>query len=199
MRTRRSEWRGGHFDVRKHLLEYDDVLNTQRERIYAQRDRIFEKEDLREDVTEMFRNELQNRIDANLNEDEQHWRLLAYLNQLQPAINYAGVVYPSYSQKILIDSLGDFESPESLRRKLLNLAAKALDAWRAHSEETLEKQFQRSYESFNVRVGEILEGLDVIFDTLDLSQPDAKEQLTQRIARSFGVRLSPSDPLWERI
>ena len=28
---------GANFDVRKHLLEYDDVLNTQRERIYTQR------------------------------------------------------------------------------------------------------------------------------------------------------------------
>ena len=32
---------GANFDVRKHLLEYDDVLNTQRAKIYAQRNRIF--------------------------------------------------------------------------------------------------------------------------------------------------------------
>jgi len=37
---------GANFDVRKHLLEYDDVLNSQRMRIYSQRDRVFEKEDL---------------------------------------------------------------------------------------------------------------------------------------------------------
>jgi len=41
---------GANFDVRKHLLEYDDVLNQQREQIYSQRDRIFTKEDLTEDV-----------------------------------------------------------------------------------------------------------------------------------------------------
>ena len=34
---------GANFDVRKHLLEYDDVLNAQRERIYGQRDRVFTK------------------------------------------------------------------------------------------------------------------------------------------------------------
>ena len=34
---------GANFDVRKHLLEYDDVLNTQRIKIYGQRDRIFQK------------------------------------------------------------------------------------------------------------------------------------------------------------
>ena len=32
---------GANFDTRKHLLEYDDVLNAQRESIYNQRDRIF--------------------------------------------------------------------------------------------------------------------------------------------------------------
>ena len=46
---------GANFDVRKHLLEYDDVLNTQRQRIYAQRDLIFTKTDLSEDVTELLR------------------------------------------------------------------------------------------------------------------------------------------------
>ena len=34
---------GSNFDVRKHLLEYDDVLNTQRKRIYDQRDRVFDQ------------------------------------------------------------------------------------------------------------------------------------------------------------
>ena len=34
---------GANFDVRKHLLEYDDVLNTQREKIYGQRDLVFKK------------------------------------------------------------------------------------------------------------------------------------------------------------
>ena len=37
---------GANYDVRKHLLEYDDVLNKQRAQIYSQRDRIFIKEDL---------------------------------------------------------------------------------------------------------------------------------------------------------
>src|SRR4030095_3585401 len=45
---------GANFDVRKHLLEYDDVLNNQRAQIYGQRDRIFVKEDLSDDIAEML-------------------------------------------------------------------------------------------------------------------------------------------------
>jgi preprotein translocase subunit SecA len=41
------------FDIRKHLLEYDDVLNKQREVIYSQRREVLKGEALKEDVLEM--------------------------------------------------------------------------------------------------------------------------------------------------
>ncbi|MEJ2057885.1 MAG: SEC-C metal-binding domain-containing protein [Desulfofustis sp.] len=46
---------GHHFDIRKHLLEYDDVMNTQREVIYQQRREVLEGDNLQqvlEDMTE---------------------------------------------------------------------------------------------------------------------------------------------------
>ena len=46
-----------HFEIRKHLLEYDNVLNKHREIIYKERRRILEKADLREDVFK-FMNEI---------------------------------------------------------------------------------------------------------------------------------------------
>ena len=39
-----------HFDMRKHVLEYDDVMNVQRETIYGQRRKILEGADLRATV-----------------------------------------------------------------------------------------------------------------------------------------------------
>ena len=44
---------GHNFDIRKHLLEYDDVMNKQREVIYAQRREILSGENLQEDILEM--------------------------------------------------------------------------------------------------------------------------------------------------
>jgi len=35
------------FDIRKHLLEYDDVMNKQRERIYKERNRVLREQDIR--------------------------------------------------------------------------------------------------------------------------------------------------------
>ena len=43
---------GHNFDSRKHILEYDDVMNKQREVIYGQRKLILEGADLREEVIE---------------------------------------------------------------------------------------------------------------------------------------------------
>ncbi|MFQ5790571.1 MAG: preprotein translocase subunit SecA [Acidobacteriota bacterium] len=43
-----------HFDIRKHLLEYDDVMNKQREVIYEQRQQVIEGENTREMLFEMI-------------------------------------------------------------------------------------------------------------------------------------------------
>ena len=42
------------FEIRKHLLEYDDVMNRQREIIYSERDRVLKGEDLTEHIFEMI-------------------------------------------------------------------------------------------------------------------------------------------------
>ena len=48
---------GYHFDIRKHLLEFDDVLNKQREVIYADRHQALGDGDLREKTLGMIRQE----------------------------------------------------------------------------------------------------------------------------------------------
>ena len=77
---------GANFDVRKHLLEYDDVLNMQREKIYGQRDRIFIKNDLSEDVTEMLDTEVLRRVPEALADEGGPWKLLSWLEQIQPPL-----------------------------------------------------------------------------------------------------------------
>ncbi|HIN65371.1 MAG TPA: hypothetical protein EYM95_12070, partial [Candidatus Obscuribacterales bacterium] len=47
-----------HFDMRKHVLQYDDVLNTQREVIYRERRRLLERADLRQQVIDMLNEHL---------------------------------------------------------------------------------------------------------------------------------------------
>lgn len=42
------------FEIRKHVLQYDDVMNTQREVIYSERRKVLEKEDLKESILGMI-------------------------------------------------------------------------------------------------------------------------------------------------
>ena len=50
------------FEIRKHLLEYDDVMNRQRQIIYGERRKIFEGENLRETVLDMAEEVLQSLV-----------------------------------------------------------------------------------------------------------------------------------------
>ena len=46
---------GNNFSIRKHVLKYDDVMNTQREVIYGERRRVLEGEDLRSHIQNQVR------------------------------------------------------------------------------------------------------------------------------------------------
>ncbi len=55
---------GYNFDIRKHVLEYDDVVNKQREVIYAERRRILESDDLQSSALHMVDEHLQQIVTA---------------------------------------------------------------------------------------------------------------------------------------
>lgn len=61
---------GYNFDMRKQLLDYDDVLRRQREIIYAQRNRILESEDVHEMVHMVFEKALDQTLQANILDDK---------------------------------------------------------------------------------------------------------------------------------
>jgi preprotein translocase subunit SecA len=58
---------GYHFNIRKHLVEYDDVVNTHREVIYAERRKILSGADLKANITSMVRDEIQRLVNKHLN------------------------------------------------------------------------------------------------------------------------------------
>jgi len=53
---------GYHFDVRKHLVEYDDVVNTHRELVYDERRKILGGADLRANILAMVKGEIQGAV-----------------------------------------------------------------------------------------------------------------------------------------
>lgn len=68
--TAQKRVEGINFDVRKTLLDYDDVLRQQRETIYAQRNFLLEHEDVHEVVRTMFERVITNIVKAHTNEEK---------------------------------------------------------------------------------------------------------------------------------
>ncbi len=162
---------GYNFDVRKHLLEYDDVLNAQRKRIYTQRDRVFTKDDLDEDVLEMLHTDLQERIPKSLKDEEGPWKLLAYLEQIQPAIEFEDLFYPSYSLKLLLNevrrSIREGSDPVfGLRDALLAVAERSLLSEKEHIMRWVRSVLDKSGESMEQQKQERFEILENFFSTM---------------------------------
>jgi preprotein translocase subunit SecA len=59
---------GHNFEIRKHLLEYDTVMNQQREVIYTQRREVLAGEDLKESVMEMVEEQAEGLVDLYIDE-----------------------------------------------------------------------------------------------------------------------------------
>src|SRR5437867_7359018 len=61
-----SRVEGFNFDMRKRVVEYDDVINKQRETIYAERDKVLRNEDLTATVRGFVDDELAAIVDEHL-------------------------------------------------------------------------------------------------------------------------------------
>ncbi|PID44186.1 MAG: preprotein translocase subunit SecA [Proteobacteria bacterium] len=59
---------GHHFDIRKHLLEYDDVMNKQREVIYRQRREVLSGENMQEAIQDMVEDLVDGIVDETVDE-----------------------------------------------------------------------------------------------------------------------------------
>jgi preprotein translocase subunit SecA len=157
---------GSNFDARKHLLEYDDVLNTQRASIYDQRDRIMGKENLTDDVVEMLETEVQERVPAALMDEDGSWKLLAWLEQIQPSLVVNRVLVPSFSYQLMLGNLKEMNlsNKSELRSALLDIAQRALDAEKEHLLRSVDRLLENSEEQMEQLQGERLDSLDTFLE-----------------------------------
>ena len=111
---------GHNFDVRKRVLEYDDVVNKQRERIYAQRVEILSADSLREPYLEILEEAVLALLDEFVDEDDEPGNLDAEALHRQ-----LFTVFP-VPEHITPDSLRA-KSPEELEATLVAACAEAHD------------------------------------------------------------------------
>jgi len=168
---------GANFDVRKHLLEYDDVLNKQRQQIYSQRDRIFVKEDLSEDVAEMLEAEVTKRVEAGLADEEGPWRLIAWLDQVQPAFESKNGLFPSYGFKLLLDQIGS-----DVRTSTLDLISRSIEAEYQHALRAIENLLNKTAESLEQQISDREDALDAYFQSLrDMEETPKPQKMLEEL------------------
>ena len=84
---------GRNFETRKHVLEYDNVMNRQREVIYGQRRRVLMGEDVRESILKMADHVVEFAAGRWLNgEDPAEWDWNQAANYLENLCNHHGVL-----------------------------------------------------------------------------------------------------------
>ena len=107
------------FDIRKHVVEYDDVMNKQREVIYGERSKILSTEDLRPIIMEMVQKQMSELMEAHLaGEHSEDWDLDGLLNALRPILPLPA--------DLTEDRLGQL-SKEEIKDGLFDLAEQVYD------------------------------------------------------------------------
>lgn len=162
------------FDIRKHVLEYDDVMNQQRKIIYSQRRKVLLGSDLRATIEEMIEAVVDRTVNLFLRDsrDPEEW-------DLKGLAEYAEQLFlPGLSPEALIEELEGLDR-EGVKEHLLK---KALEIYR-------EKEKELGPE--NMRAIERLTLLRVV-DMKWMDHLDAMDQLRQGISlRAYGQQ----DPL----
>jgi preprotein translocase subunit SecA len=77
-----------HFDIRKHLLEYDDVMETQRRVIYQERKKILTRENLKDSVLSIMNDYLTEIAETYIPKDQVGvWDLEGFVSELKNTFN----------------------------------------------------------------------------------------------------------------
>ena len=169
---------GYNLDARKHILEYDDVMNKQRETIYKKRREVLSKKNIKLEVIEMIRDEIerivQSQFQAIQGEEVPHKEI----SEIIESIFRVSELLP---QKKLAEVLTELKSEDKISDYLIELAKKAYQK----KEEEMEGENMRRVEKYV-----LLRSLD----TLWMDHLDNMDHLRDSVRlRAYGQR----DPLVE--
>jgi preprotein translocase subunit SecA len=112
---------GYNFDMRKRVVEYDDVINKQRETIYEERDKVLNNEDLSETIESFVDQEIDALVDSHLPPSEpiDDWDI----DGLAKAVAAMGLTGPD----LTADALSELSGRDAVALLLRDTAADSLE------------------------------------------------------------------------
>jgi preprotein translocase subunit SecA len=116
-----SRVEGYNFDIRKHVVEYDDVINKQRETIYEERDKVLRNEDLSDTILGFVDQEIDFTVDQHLSPmvSMEDWNMAGVV----AAVEGLGLSGPDINE----DALWDFHSREAVAEHIKTIAGERID------------------------------------------------------------------------
>jgi len=116
---------GQNFTIRKHLLEYDDVMNKQRTSVYSQRHEILQGKDLREDILALIKTLLDWYLEGHAHKDKspEDWELDALKKAILAqfgldldalGLDWEAIIYDELREKTLKRLTEMYEEKERL-------------------------------------------------------------------------------------
>ena len=191
---------GRNFNIRKNVLNYDDVMNTQREIIYGQRQQVLNEEDIHENIINMINQFMEDCVNMYLLDDEIHddWNLpglrdhLMGLVTVETDFNYTPEELERISKKDIVKQLQDRamkiyqKREQDLGEELLReiervVLLKVVDQkWMAHIDdmEQLKRGISlRSYGQRNPVVEYRMEGFEMFDAMVDSIREDTVRML----------------------
>ncbi|WP_050608298.1 preprotein translocase subunit SecA [Clostridium niameyense] len=116
---------GNNFDIRKTLLQYDDVINKQREIIYKQRTEVLEGEDLRDQIMAMMKDLIYTSVASHVSGLEEEFE-----QELNNLVSYLEDLYLP-KDSVTVEELSKL-SDEEIKEKLLDITIKLYDEKEKH-------------------------------------------------------------------
>lgn len=99
-----------HFDMRKHLVDYDDVINTQRDIIYTERSKVLSGINIKENILEMVEKEVSQIVNSyifGLSRDE--WQLENMLKDISSILPLdSNIKDASFMNNMTPDGIDDY-------------------------------------------------------------------------------------------
>ncbi len=175
------------FGIRKDVLQYDDVLNRQREIIYGQRDQVLNGEDLHETVIKMVTDSIDTSIKHYLPEGpRENWNYQSLIEY------YRGwVITDEEKYKLTTDELEGMEAEEIGQ----HIVDDALAIFKANEEllpaETIremERVYLRSYGQHDPVVEYRLEGFDMFDEMIENIREDTMKMMLIMPKRVYEIQ-----------
>ena len=135
-----------HFEMRKNILEYDDVMNMQRDVIYSLRRTMLDGEDITEQIKEMVKNLLDGILDSFFPESThfEEWDIESFKTSMESQFSISSNVNEfkiAFEENECVLNLED-ETLEEIKEKVHSLVLDILEKKYSHLGEDLFQEWQ---------------------------------------------------------